>query len=48
MIVATVGLLALMPMQGLAGIDSSDVKWFEGSKRGAEKGDPGSQFSLGY
>jgi len=45
--VATFGLLALLPMQALAGMHPEEVKAFEGYKAKAEKGDPLAQYRLG-
>ena len=39
LIVATVGLLALLPMQALAGMSPEEVKAFTETKAKAEKGD---------
>ena len=47
LIVATVGLLALLPMQALAGMTPEEVKVFEGYKAKAETGDRVAQFNLG-
>jgi TPR repeat protein len=47
LIVATVGLLALLPMKALAGMTPAEVKMFEEAKAKAEVGDPQSQSSLG-
>jgi len=47
LIVATVGLLALLPMQALAGMTPGEVKVFEGYKAKAETGDRVAQFILG-
>ena len=46
LIVATVGLLALLPMQALAGMTPEEVKAFEGYKAKAEKGDAAAQMDL--
>ena len=48
LIVATVGLLALLPIQAFAGMTPEEVKVFEGYKAKAEKGDPAGQYSLGF
>ena len=47
LIVATVGLLALLPIQALAGMTPEEVKMFTETKAKAEVGDPKSQSSLG-
>ena len=46
LIVATVGLLALLPMQALAGMTPEEVKAFEATKVRADKGDPVAQSRL--
>jgi TPR repeat protein len=48
LIVATVGLLALLPMQALAGMTPEEVKMFTERKAKAEKGDAIAQYLLGY
>jgi len=48
LIVATVGLLALLPMQALAGMTPEEVKMFTERKAKAEKGDAIAQHLLGY
>ena len=47
LIVATVGLLALLPMQAFAGMTPKEVKAFEGFKALAERGDAEAQLNLG-
>jgi TPR repeat protein len=46
LIVATVGLLALLPMQALAGMTPEEVKMFTETKAKAEKGDLEAHFNL--
>jgi len=46
LIVATVGLLALLPMQALAGMSPEEVKMFTETKAKAEKGDLEAHFNL--
>ena len=48
LIVATVGLLALLPMKAVAGMTPEEVKAFESYKAKAEKGYPADQYSLGF
>ena len=48
LMVATVGLLALLPMQAFAGMTPEEVKTFTETKAKAEKGDPVAQHQLGY
>ena len=48
LMVATVGLLALLPMRAVAGMSPAEVKVFEGYKAKAEKGYPAGQYSLGF
>ena len=48
LIVATVGLLALLPMQALAGMTPEEVKMFTETKAKAEKGDLEAQHQLGF
>jgi hypothetical protein len=48
LIVATVGLLALLPMKALAGMTPEEVKMFEGYRTLAEKGDREAQHKLGF
>ena len=48
LIVATVGLLALLPMRAVAGMTPEEVKAFESYKAKAEKGYPADQYSLGF
>ena len=47
LIVATVGLLALLPMKGLAGMTPEEVNRFKGYMANAIKGDPEAQCYLG-
>ena len=47
LIVATVGLLALLPMQALAGMSPEEVKMFRETKAKADQGDLVAQNSLG-
>jgi len=46
LIVATVGLLALLPMQALAGMSPEEVKMYTETKAKAEKGDLEAHFNL--
>ena len=46
LVVATVGLLALLPMQALAGMTPEEVKMFTETKAKAEKGDLEAHFNL--
>ena len=48
LIVATVGLLALLPMKAMAGMSPAEVKLFAETKLKAEKGEPKAQYEIGY
>jgi hypothetical protein len=47
LIVATVGLLALLPMRALAGMTPEEVKLFEETKARAAIGDANAQYHVG-